>query len=307
MTRPQLLVETSQAYITEEKHGKFYIECNMLIGNKINLNKRFYPADPVLKESVDAVQDRIRQGNFFGHLGHQPNPVGNPVAVSHIVESLTRKGDSWWGVGRVISEGSGKILKSILAANGAVGFSTAGLGSTKKRKDGIFEVTSPYKLLHVDAVLDPSNGIDAHVRALRESIASETIHPDSYSVVIDLLTQLGHPDLVKTQKRNSIDWDRDVMRYTSRNNTATWLELLERDRPKLPGTNLPAVKNLTNDRQSMWPQITLRRAPASLPVLEVRGRSAPLAGSPPMTQQRHRGRRAEAPLKPVFSPIKTLV
>jgi hypothetical protein len=131
----------SPAYVTEDKHNRFYIEGNLLIDDKVNLNNRRYSSD-LLSESVADVSDRIRQKSLFGHLGHV-GPNNDPTRVSHVIESLTQKGSNWWGRARVISEGGGKILQSILRAGGAIGMSSAGLGSVKKSKDGIFSILLP--------------------------------------------------------------------------------------------------------------------------------------------------------------------
>ena len=114
-----LLVEETTARIQNE--GKnCYIEGVVCRGNQPTKNNRLYPTK-VLEESIGNISDQVKSRNFFWELGHSPEGNVNAHRISHIVESLTRKNDDWYARSRVINEGSGKILKAIVEAKGAIG------------------------------------------------------------------------------------------------------------------------------------------------------------------------------------------
>jgi hypothetical protein len=277
---------SSPAHVVQEGR-KLFVEGNALVGNKVNANMRRYDSR-VLDEAVSNISDKIRSGGLVGHLGHQESAQGNPVAVSHVFESLTKKGSNYYGRARVIDEGSGKILGSILRAGGSVGFSSAGLAATKKGKDGVLHVQHPFRLMHIDGVLNPSTGAEGHIRGLSESLSSNTIPPNSRVLALALLTEsiasqntltsqtlnkdkltskafeialailaklggeFGHSEIVASQRRNALDWDREIMPYLDPNSRKTFLDIMEKDRSDLTAKLLKLQQQIQLDDAGIY-------------------------------------------------------
>src|SRR5262249_2387845 len=104
--------------------------------------------------AVDRIQERIRSGQMMGTLGHEESTGVSLDRVSHVVQSLTRRGDSWVGRSRVVDAGAGNILKAIIDAGGKVGMSSRGAGSIKT-KGGVHHVQEDFTIFAIDCVADP--------------------------------------------------------------------------------------------------------------------------------------------------------
>jgi hypothetical protein len=197
-----------------------------------------------LDEAVANYMPKIRDGAAFGHLGHTGTTQSNPQTVSHLITSLTKRGKNYYGRAKLLDTPSSHILHNILKAGGKIGMSSASLGSVKKRQDGLLEVESPLRLLHVDAVLDAASA-NTHVRALTESLceavlasqqhtpAASTMHPSVHSHILDLITQLGHPEIIDAQRRHAIDVDTGIAQYIAPSNNMTWLDIMEKDKEEV--------------------------------------------------------------------------
>ena len=137
-----------------------------------NLNKRIYKKS-ILDESVGEFNDKVKSGNAYGTLGHEQSPTVDPSKISHVVQSLTKKNNLWHGRARVIDEGNGKILKSIIGAGGSLGMSTRSTGSTSYDSDQDAHIVNPDLKIHsIDVVESPSNK-KGFVKALSEAILLE--------------------------------------------------------------------------------------------------------------------------------------
>jgi Kyanoviridae head maturation protease len=187
-----LLHETNKANVIHQGK-KVFLEGIFLAGNVLNKNSRIYKSQ-TLSDAVDRVQSQISSGNFMGQLGHSDSPTLELSRVSHIVEKLERKGDNWIGRARVIDEGAGKILKSIISAGGQIGVSSAGLGDIKEDNQGR-KVVQNYELLHIDAVHNPSTG--ASVKALSEGITSGRYSINESATALRILEETSAANSVK--------------------------------------------------------------------------------------------------------------
>jgi hypothetical protein len=236
----ELLLEVNNASVQNDgKHT--YIVGNFL-NSGITKNSRNY-SENVLDEAVANYMPKISSQSAYGHLGHNGTNQANAHTVSHLITSLSKRGKSYYGRARVLDTPSGGILKSILSANGKIGMSSAALGSTSKRRDGLFEVNE-MRLLHIDCVLDPASA-NTHIRALTESLyeatlasqqqtsSAATLHPSTHTHIIDLITQLGHPELIDAQRRHAIDVDTGIAQYIAPSNNMTWLEIMEKDKEEV--------------------------------------------------------------------------
>jgi hypothetical protein len=152
-----LLIEDTMPTRISNEGRKCYIEGIFARGgNFVNKNGRNYP-NHVLQESFDGIQEKIRNGEILGELSHSNGQSVDLTRASHVVKSLSPKGDDWYGRAEVLKGGQGKVLSALLGAGAAVGISQKGFGSVVKQKNGILEVTSPYSLVSFDAVSQPSN------------------------------------------------------------------------------------------------------------------------------------------------------
>jgi hypothetical protein len=232
----KLLPERSCARV--ETHGKkTFIEGIFLQSGITNENNRLYPKQ-VLEAAVDSVQEKIKEGSLMGELGHADNMTLNLERVSHVVESLRRKDNNWYGRARVIDAGAGKIAKSIIEAGGKIGISSRGVGSLKQDKNK-FIVQDDYKLVTIDLCGDPS-GPDCWVEAIQESIQSNRLSINESATALRILQDMGH-GLADLQARNGYDFDSragnqfvgsDAFPSTKDHELAklTYLERLERDK-----------------------------------------------------------------------------
>jgi hypothetical protein len=245
-----ILIESANPANIQEDGRKLWLESVFLKGDVVNKNNRFYRADPVLSNAVDAIQEQIKMGNMFGHAGHQSSASGNPMAISHVVKSLRRRGSDWIGRARIIDDdGAGKKLAAIARAGGRLGISVAGTGTTTKRKDGVDLVNEDYRILHFDAVTAPSSNhfFDVVVESILEETAAETSHRGNKlskenlrsraeQIANDIIAKLSttHPELAAAQRAHAIPFDDTMGRYQAPTHfDETMLDILERDRANL--------------------------------------------------------------------------
>lgn len=168
----QLLIETlnpSIANLTESKRDDkhWYLEGIFMQAEKKNGNGRIYPKD-VLTEAVDKMNDKMSKGyNVLGELEHPEVLTINLNNVSHVIESLTWKGDDVIGKCKILDTPKGEIAKALLKEGIKLGVSSRGSGSTAYN-EGITMVES-FNLITVDIVATPS-APDAFPTSLQESI-----------------------------------------------------------------------------------------------------------------------------------------
>jgi hypothetical protein len=231
-----LLTETTSARVQNEGR-KVFIEGIALQANMLNKNRRVYPAK-ILESAVDAVQGKIKEGKLLGQLGHPSDADGNLDRVSHVIESLTRKGNDYHLRARIIDEGAGKIAKSIIDAGGRLGVSSRGHGSTRQDKAGSSIVCEDYRLITIDLVQDPSCEA-AFVSAIKESIRNHDFTVNENAIALRILNDLD-PPLADLQRRTGYDFDNKAgnqfpghASFTSVDDTRTYLQRLEADRVEM--------------------------------------------------------------------------
>ncbi len=192
---PLLLCETMPTRIQHEGK-KTYLEGIFLQSNVVNNNKRFYPRE-VLQHVVDSLQPKIRNGELYGELSHSDKASVDLTRVSHVVESLRRKGDDWYGRACVVNEGAGKILKAVIDAGGRVGASSKGFGSVKKVGHSHHVVQEDYQLVSIDAVANPS-AQNAWIKAITESVLNENFSVNESALALKILKETAA--LASTQR-----------------------------------------------------------------------------------------------------------
>jgi len=122
-----------------------------------NNNGRIYGKKMMDKCISEYEKEFISTGRALGELNHPESCVINPDRICHRITKLypdNTNSNIWIGES-IVLEGTpmGNILKSILISGGRPGMSTRGVGDVTN--EGI---VSEYKLITVDAVLNPSIG-----------------------------------------------------------------------------------------------------------------------------------------------------
>src|SRR5262245_38241793 len=150
----QLITEAATPTKISHEGKNIFLEGLMLQANVRNNNNRIYRKE-LLESAVDSLQTKIKNGSAFSELGHSTTPEPQLDRVAGVLESLRQRGDAWYGRIKVIDEGAGRIARAILKANGTLGASSKGFGTTKV-VNGIHEVQDGYSLCGVDIVGAPS-------------------------------------------------------------------------------------------------------------------------------------------------------
>jgi len=146
----------------------YYMQGPFLQAEVKNRNGRIYPLS-IMENAVNMyTESHIKTKRAYGELSHPEGPQINLDRVSHLIESLTLEGSTYYGKAKII-EGlpCGKIVAELLKAGASVGVSSRGLGSIKE-SNGISYVQDDFRLATAaDVVADPS-APDAFVQGLME-------------------------------------------------------------------------------------------------------------------------------------------
>lgn len=156
--------------LTESVDGvkQYFIEGNFMQADIPNRNGRSYPFNILNRETESYRKTFIETKRALGELGHPDGPTINADRVSHLITELRADGKNFVGKAKILDTPFGKIAKNFIDEGIGLGVSTRGLGSTKKRSDGIMEVQSDFRLGTVDIVHDPS-GPSCFVNGIMEN------------------------------------------------------------------------------------------------------------------------------------------
>ena len=195
----QLITELNEnlEVITEAKEDgskSHFIEGIFMQGDIKNRNGRTYPVETLEKEMQRYEQEFIKPKRALGELGHPDGPTINGDRVSHLITSMRRDGNDFYGNEKILSTPMGEIVKSLLDEGVKIGVSTRGLGSVKQLKDGVMEVQKDFHLATVDIVTDPS-APNAFVNGIMENreyyydIASSSWRPQEVVEAIEEIVE----------------------------------------------------------------------------------------------------------------------
>ena len=140
----QLITELNEnlEVITEAKEDgtkSHFIEGIFMQGDLKNRNGRTYPSDTLEKEMARYDKEFIQPKRALGELGHPDGPTINGDRVSHLITSMRREGNDFYGKAKILSTPMGEIVKSLLDEGVKIGVSTRGLGSVKQLSDGVMD------------------------------------------------------------------------------------------------------------------------------------------------------------------------
>jgi hypothetical protein len=148
----QIITEANEA---GEK--QYFLEGILMQGNIGNKNGRVYPTDTLANEVARYNREFVEQNRAYGELGHPQGPTINLERVSHMIKSLRQEGDNFVGRVKIMDTPYGNIVKNLMKEGAKLGFSSRGMGSLVKRRDGLMEVQKDFYLATAaDIVADPS-------------------------------------------------------------------------------------------------------------------------------------------------------
>ena len=157
MLRLQEHLSYDQASIvTEAKDdgngGKsMYMEGIFVQGNKLNQNKRVYPANEIQK-AVHAIQGRIDEGySVLGEADHPDDLQVNLDRVSHKIEKMWMNDQDGYGRLKLLPTPMGNICITLLENGVKLGVSSRGSGNVNESGQ-----VSDFEIQTVDIVANPS-------------------------------------------------------------------------------------------------------------------------------------------------------
>ena len=146
-----LLTEDEKKFVAD---GGMILSGLMQMAETLNGNNRKYPCS-VLEKEVKNYQKLIKERRALGELDHPEESVINLRNASHRVISCWMEGNKVMGKIQVLDTPSGKILKSLVEGNCAIGISSRGMGSVTEI-NGQTIVEDDFQLICFDVVSEPS-------------------------------------------------------------------------------------------------------------------------------------------------------
>ena len=138
----------------EENGGKIMMKGILQKADTLNQNGRIYP-QVILEREVRNYQKFIAENRALGECDHPDSSVVELKNVSHIVREAIMDGDICYGVVELLNTPAGKILQSLVESGVTLGFSSRGVGSTKR--EGDYDVVQDdFQLICWDFVSEPS-------------------------------------------------------------------------------------------------------------------------------------------------------
>jgi hypothetical protein len=145
--------------LTESVNGKkkLYIEGVFCQAENKNRNGRVYPFQ-VLNNAINFyVENFVNKNRAVGELGHPASPAINYERVSHIIESITRKGNNFYGRASITNTPMGNIVKNLHDEGVVFGVSSRAVGSLRATNEGVNIVGDDLMFSTIaDIVHDPS-------------------------------------------------------------------------------------------------------------------------------------------------------
>jgi Prohead core protein serine protease len=157
----KLFTEEAQGVkmLTESVGGKkkLYIEGVFCQAETKNRNGRVYPLQTLSNAVNFYIENFVNKRRAVGELGHSATPTINYDRVSHIIESITRKGNDFYGRAKITNTPMGKIVQNLHDEGVVFGVSSRAVGSLRPTNEGVNVVGDDLMFSTVaDIVHDPS-------------------------------------------------------------------------------------------------------------------------------------------------------
>ena len=172
----QLLEES----VTPNGQYKICFRAKLQEADVVNNNKRVYPAE-TLQQVYIQLKGKAEARKLVGELDH-PQPGGDQASkikrsstislekACMLITKLEWDGNAIYGVCETLSNRAGMDLYGLLKDQVTIGFSLRAFGETRKRSDGITEVSSKgIKALTYDVVANPSHDSSVIIDFITES------------------------------------------------------------------------------------------------------------------------------------------
>lgn len=156
----QLLIDTvSSVRLRMEESangGKIVARGQFAIADKKTANNRIYPRG-LWERELRRLQQAIEGRKVFGEADHPADGRTKLTRAAHIITNLTLQPDGQIvGEAQIMNTATGRDLKAILEAGGALGVSSRGYGSVKMNESGDDVVQDDFQLDTFDFVVDPA-------------------------------------------------------------------------------------------------------------------------------------------------------
>jgi len=145
--------------LTEKVNGKkkLYIEGVFCQAETKNRNGRVYPIQTLNNAVNYYIENFVNRKRAVGELGHSATPTINYDRVSHIIESITRRGNDFYGKASITNTPMGNIVKNLHEEGVVFGVSSRAVGSLRSTNEGVNIVGDDLMFSTVaDIVHDPS-------------------------------------------------------------------------------------------------------------------------------------------------------
>jgi hypothetical protein len=157
----KLITEEAQdvKMLTENVNGKkkLYIEGVFCQAETKNRNGRVYPIQTLNNAVNYYIENFVNRKRAVGELGHSATPTINYDRVSHIIESITRRGNDFYGKASITNTPMGNIVKNLHEEGVVFGVSSRAVGSLRSTNEGVNIVGDDLMFSTVaDIVHDPS-------------------------------------------------------------------------------------------------------------------------------------------------------
>jgi hypothetical protein len=231
----------SRLQVVENEDGPAKITAVVSVADQKNLNSRIYPLS-LWEKVLPIVNAEIER-----HPGLADHPDGAP-SVADIAVNWSRfylDGKTVMGEGYIVPTAKGKDIEAIARSGVALGISTRGMGSAKRKEvngETVMVIGDDYEFLSADFVVEPSCESARVVQIEHE----EEVDWDQISVE-GLATH--RPDLISVIESNAMN-DNESKENEAQVNEATETEVVDEkveatepeDAPIVEETEAPAVE-----------------------------------------------------------------
>lgn len=160
MSKKPLLIDSVSIKIALEEDGGGRLIASGPFGyvDKETSNRRIYPR-AIIEKNLNRLIEDMQKRRVYGELDHPGDGKTKLSRSSHLIVNAEIDEDGTViGRAEILDTRMGEELKKIVNAGGAVGISSRGYGSVKKRSDGVDIVQDDYLLMTWDFVADPAAG-----------------------------------------------------------------------------------------------------------------------------------------------------
>lgn len=155
----QLLIDSMPLEFTleeaKETPGKYVVRGQFARSDKPTENKRLY-GPHLWEREIGRLSEALKGRMVMGELDHPADGRTKLQRVSHILTNLHSESGEIKGEAELLDTPNGRIAKAILDANGKIGVSSRGFGTTKPMANGVQEVQEDFVLHTFDFVADPA-------------------------------------------------------------------------------------------------------------------------------------------------------